>query len=293
MTSSMTATAPRPCDPASLKNRPSAQCNPHDLQIIRRHAGGQRQRLLVLAAARPEWSGIRSGCCLPASARYPPWSRLALPVCAACGPALLPDGARPRRVRPVYAGESAIRAVSTFADVHPGIEGREMQHRAPQHPGGNQQHHRQRDLRDHEAAVQAARASRNRLRPPARSACSSSRARNAQRRRQSEKKPLTRDTPSAKSSTCQSSRTSSARGKLPGQNCDKRPDAPPPPAARPARLRERQHRAFRQALPRQPAAARAQRHPHRQFPLARNRARQQQAGDVHARDQQHQADRAQ
>ena len=56
---------------------------------------------------------------------------------------------------------------------------------------------------------------------------------------------------------------------------------------------KRQHRALGQALAHQPAAARAERHAHGKLPLAGNRARQQQAGHIHARNQQHQADRTQ
>ena len=56
---------------------------------------------------------------------------------------------------------------------------------------------------------------------------------------------------------------------------------------------EPQHRAFGETLAHQPAAARPERHAHGKFALARNRARQQQAGDIDAGDQQHQADRAQ
>ena len=53
-----------------------------------------------------------------------------------------------------------------------------------------------------------------------------------------------------------------------------------------------QHRAFGHQLPDDPCAARAERLSHRDLPLARDRAREQQVRDVRAGDQQHEADGA-
>ena len=52
------------------------------------------------------------------------------------------------------------------------------------------------------------------------------------------------------------------------------------------------HRGFGQHLPQQPHPARAERTPHRDFSRPRRRAREQQAGDVRAGEQQHESDAA-
>ena len=56
---------------------------------------------------------------------------------------------------------------------------------------------------------------------------------------------------------------------------------------------EAEQRALGQTLPHKPSAARSEGHPHRQLPLAGNRARQHQARYVGARDRQYEPDSAQ
>ena len=196
------------------------------------------------------------------------------------------------RVRKNVAGESAMRVIRTLRMLTPGSSEESRSSVRPSIPA--------------ETSSTTARAISETTKPPcrrreppasvrapARSVCSSSRAGARSAGASPKRRPLNSEAAMANSSTCQSSWTSSARGKLPGQNVtngripDGREQKPEHASGKP------QHRAFGQTLAHQAAPARAQRHAHGQFPLARNRARQQQAGDVRAGNQQHQADRAQ
>ncbi len=82
-----------------------------------------------------------------------------------------------------------------------------------------------------------------------------------------------------------------------GNTVDPNPDSavPGPPGNQESERAagDRQQQRFRQQLPEQPGAAGADRRPNRELALPHGAPRQQQVGDVAARDQQHQADRRQ
>ena len=118
----------------------------------------QRQRLFVSQAAQQEWSSSRSGCCLRASAPYPP-SSPDLHSRHAPRPIqhVLPSRAYLGRVRQRGRRKRHPRH-QHVVDIDARIQRRQMQQRPPQHPRAHQQHHRQSDLGYHKPSVQAARA---------------------------------------------------------------------------------------------------------------------------------------
>ncbi len=171
------------------------------------------------------------------------------------------------------------------------IDPRELDETSNQQPGRDQQHDGKRRLGHHQRATQAMTTA---IASP--SACmdelqqaSSSRL---QRRDDAEHQRREDGARKAKSTTVPLTATASRRGMSAGcahtstrtaAYASSTPTAPPTDA---------QHDGLCHELPHQPSAAGAKRRPHRQFATARRAAREQQAGDVGAGDQQHQRDGA-
>ena len=126
----------------------------HYLQIFRRHAAGQNERLFVR-----RWSGRRG-----------PVADLVVTFAHRDGidhgdgfdsghaadaiQNILPDSADLPRMGESH-GRKRHPGGEHISSVYAWVKRRKTEHGAPQHSGGNQQHHRQRDLGNHKAAVQS------------------------------------------------------------------------------------------------------------------------------------------
>ena len=176
---------------------------------------------------------------------------------------------------------------------NPGIHPRQPIEAARRETGAGQQHQRERDLRRDQHAAETA--------PPARGSAVAAHVfqedgevgtRRHDRRGETEDEPRDERQPETEEQNADVHLHGAGARQIGGRDGHQRPDAPRAEQQPGGAAGQREHHAFRQQLAHQAPAPGAEGGAHRDFARSRRRAREQQVRDVDARDQQHEADRA-